>query len=138
MSLDAVRRTAMRRFILGLAAAIAATAGLALAADSGPKADVAALRALQLHLTPGLKIDQVHVVGNYAMLGTYDQYSTSNPVYERISGEHWKKILPGGETSMGVGAMTAAGVPASVARKLCSAWTTAQLPHNTPCMDYRP
>jgi hypothetical protein len=126
----------MKRFLLAFAASAAVLSGLALAADSGSKADIAAVRSAQLKLAPNEQIAQVHVVGNYAMLHTFTKYETFNPVYKRISGESWKRIMLGAETSVSVSSMVQAGVPSSVARSLCSDWATPQLPHNTPCMGF--
>jgi hypothetical protein len=122
----------MKRFFIALAVFFVTTTSIAVAADTGSKADIAAVRALQLKLFPHDKIDQVHVIGDYAMFHVYNLETTAHPVYERISGEKWKRIMPGAETTMSLSGMVYNGVPSSVARSLCAIWG----PHNTPCMDF--
>lgn len=122
----------MKQFFIALAVFFVMTTSLVVAADSGPKADIAAIRTLQLKLVPNDKIDQAHVIGNYAMLLTYNQYTANHPVYERISGEKWKRIMAGGETTISIRSMVQNGVPSSVARNFCALWPSG----HTPCMDF--
>ncbi len=124
----------MRKFLVGLATLTAVTTGFVFAADIGPKADVTALRAMAK--TPNNTISAVHVVGDYALVFLYTKYITQSPAFKRISGERWKQIMAGAETTMSVSNLIRAGVPASVANQLCSGWGgTPQFPNaNSPCM----
>jgi hypothetical protein len=125
----------MRKFLISIAALVAITAG-AVFADTGPSADVAALRALQHQLNPSGIIDRVQVFGNYAMLTWHtNPEGIGSPAFARVSGHKWKRILVGGETEMSSGALIKAGVPASTARQMCGAWGTPQYPKNSPCMN---
>jgi hypothetical protein len=120
----------MKNFLVGLVAFIAVTTGVILAADVGPKADVAAVRAAQLQKDPSNKIGGVHVIGNYAFVQWYGEGSGS-ATYKRVSGKQWKRIdVEGGVT--GMSQLTKAGVPASIARQLCSGWGAG----NTPCGNF--
>ncbi|HXW77183.1 MAG TPA: hypothetical protein VEJ20_07230 [Candidatus Eremiobacteraceae bacterium] len=111
---------------VGLVALMAMMMGLALAADIGPRTDVAAIRSALHHSNPTAVVNQsgVHVVGNYALLGWYDPKAralgSSWIVFKRIAGERWK------QTSIGGGAFQASdlvqfGVPISIAEQLCPA-----------------
>jgi hypothetical protein len=123
--------TSYRKFLAGLAASGALVAGLALAADVGPdvgpKADVAAVRTTQKHKMPAT-IYAIHVSGNYALLSWYDEHSSGTEVYKRVTGEQWKTIAGGGG-AMPQSLLIQSGVPASVAKQLCSGWPQGQ----TPC-----
>jgi hypothetical protein len=118
----------MRKFLVGLAALTAVTTGLVFAADVGPKADVAAVRAAVRQLSPKYTISGVHVVGDYAVLHWYTEHAAGPAVFKRISGERWKKIMGGGG-AITVSAIVHLGVPASAARQLCSGWGG---PKNSP------
>lgn len=121
----------MRKILVGLAALLgltAMTAGLALAAwvlpDVGPKADVAAVRAAH----PTCHVAGVHVVGDYALLQWYCLPEGTGPAaYKRISGERWKLLLDGGGATS-LGGLVNGGVPASIARQLCSGWPKGYSP----------
>ena|SRR5271165_5085572 len=110
----------MRRFLVGLAALTAVTTGLAFAADVGPKADVAAVRATEHKLYPRYITYAVRVVGDYALLG-WDccKVASGQDVFKRISGERWNRIAHGGG-AMALNDLVHLGVPASVASQLCS------------------
>jgi hypothetical protein len=117
----------MKNFLIGLVALGAMTTGAALAAnDVGPKADVAAVRAMVVR--EGNTAFGVHVLGNYAFamwLGKVE--GSGGEAYKRVSGESWKKILfEGGVT--GMSQLEHAGIPAATARKLCAGWPTGYSP----------
>ena len=87
----------------------------ALASDSGPKADVSALRALASK--PHTTIDNVRVAGNYALLDWIYPPAGGMSAYKRTSGHHWTLLMSEG------GVITASdlmkkGVPAAIAHKL--------------------
>ena len=88
--------------------------GVALGADSG-SSDVAALRAAAKR--PHVTVDNVRVVGNYAVLDWIAPPSGGMSAYKRASGHNWKLLLSEG------GVITASdlikrGVPAATAHKL--------------------
>lgn len=105
----------MRRFLLLAVALMIVNAGVSLAADSGPKADVAALRAAAGR--PNAKIENVRVVGNYAVLDWIVPPSGGMTAYKRASGEHWKVIMSGGG-AFGASDLIRKGVPTAIAHKL--------------------
>jgi hypothetical protein len=125
-------------FLVGVAALTALTAmmtGSVFSADAGewfvgPTADVAALRAAAHQLSPNKTISGVHVVGDYALLGwELDDLATGQFVFKRISGERWNKISAGGGGgAIGVDGIVHLGVPASVAKQLCSGWPKGSSP----------
>ena len=122
----------MKKFLLGLAALTAMMTGLVLAADVGTKADTAAVRALDHQLYPNETADAVHVVGDYALLTwRTNPEGVGTHTFKRISGKRWKMILASGETETSTSHLTKAGVPASVARQLCSGWAKG----SSPCMN---
>jgi hypothetical protein len=124
----------MRKLLLGLPALIAATAltGVVVAAAVsdwfvGSTADVAGVKAA-VQQTPGRHASGAHVIGDFALVQWYDAHVSAPAVYKRISGERWKEILPGGGVML-ISDMVKAGVPASVAKQLCSGWPK----ENSPC-----
>jgi hypothetical protein len=128
----------MGRFLVALAALTAVTIGLAFAADVGPKADVAAVRALEKQSYTKENFD-VHVVGDYALVQWGGiQEGTGTHAYKRISGERWTKIGVFPETGLTTSYLVQRGVPTTVARQLCASYATPQYPKNSPCMDYTP
>jgi hypothetical protein len=76
---------------------------------------------------PNEHVAGAHVVGNYALLDWYDQHSSGYGTYKRVSGERWKQIDWGGGAT-NVSLLVQHGVPAAVARQLCSGWGSA-----SPC-----
>jgi hypothetical protein len=117
----------VRKFLLGLVALSVVTTGLVFAADVGPKADVAAVRAAQLQKIKGGQTGDVHVVGNYALVQWYWGEASGAAAFKRSSGERWSRILAGGGASPVV-VLVAAGIPASIARQLCSGWPQGHSP----------
>jgi hypothetical protein len=90
--------------------------------DIGPKADTAAVRAAMLEVMHGMgpagvgHMDVVHVVGNYAII---TEYAPGGPFpFKRISDEHWQLIS--NDELPSIDMLIHAGVPASVAKQLCS------------------
>ena len=61
----------MKNVLWGIVALAALATGLALAADVGPKADVAAVRAASAQKNPQAHLLGVHVVGDYALTDWY-------------------------------------------------------------------
>jgi hypothetical protein len=118
----------MRRFLVALAASTAVTTGLVFAADVGPKADVAAVRAAEHQLAPNNTIGAVHVVGDYAVLHWHTENAGGPAVFKRISGERWDLIMDG-DGAIRESDLVQHGVPASIARQLCSGWGG---PKNSP------
>jgi hypothetical protein len=104
----------MRKFLIGLFALTVLTTGLAMAADSGPKGDIAALRAAAAR--PNTKIENVHVVGNYAILDWIVPPAGGESVYKRVSGK-WKVLMSGGGAYV-TSDLVNKGVPSSIAHKL--------------------
>jgi hypothetical protein len=115
----------MRKFLAGLVAlgSVFACSLLPLsAADVGPKADVAAVKAAEHQKFPGDSVGDVHVVGNYALLQWYGNPEGSGPrAFKRVSGETWKNILSDGGV-VGVSNLVQSGIPKATAQKLCSGW----------------
>lgn len=124
----------MRRFLVALVAFTAMMTGVVLAAvvpDVGPKADVAAVRAVQHQRDPQSVIIAVHVVGDYALLNWVSGEASGPGVFKRISSERWKRI--GGDGgAITLNQMVQLGVPFSVASQLCSGWRVKQLNYS-PC-----
>lgn len=95
----------------------------ALAADSGPKADVAAIRAAEIAAWKhaphpiAVKVTDVHVVGDYAVLGWGFSQAEGMSAYKRVAGEHWKRIESGGG-AFDANVLIHDGVPPSIARQL--------------------
>jgi hypothetical protein len=125
---------AVRKFLIGSAVAAALTVmmlGLVLAVpavqgDSGPKEDVAAVRAAQHQLAPHDYIRKVHVVGDYALLGWYTLPEGNGAInaFKRISGERWKK-LGGSGGVLSLGDLIHWGIPELVAHRLCAGFPNA-------------
>ena len=111
----------MKKFVTGLVALSALATGLALAADVGPKADVAAVRAYSNQKNPGQGLLGVHVVGNYALTDWYKGEASGYGVYKRVSGETWKQLDWGGG-AITVDLLAKDGMPTSTAHQLCSGW----------------
>ena len=109
----------MRKLLVALAASTAVTTGLVFAADVGPKADVAAVRAAEHQQAPNNTMDAVRVVGDYAVLHWYTKHAGGSAVFKRISHERWKMIMGGGG-AIREGDLIQHGVPTSIARQLCS------------------
>jgi len=115
----------VRKFVTGLVVLTVLTTGSAFAADVGPKADVAAVRAASNQKFPSRHVDAVHVVGDYALLDWYDQESGGYALYKRTSGERWNQIdFSGGVTNVSL--MAQHGVPTSIGHKLCLGWGSAK------------
>jgi len=111
--------------MISLVALTVLTTGIAFAADVGPNADVAAVRATYNRQFPKGHVDAVHVDSDYALLDWYTQESGGYALYKRTSGERWKQIdFSGGATTVSLVAQH--GVPASIAHKLCSGWGSAK------------
>jgi hypothetical protein len=125
----------MQKFLAGFVAATAAFACSALissAADVGPKADVAAVRAAEHQKFPKDSIGDVHVVGNYALLQWYGNPEGSGPrAFKRVSGEKWTNIYADGGVT-GVSILVQHGIPSATAKKLCSGWPADR----TPCGNF--
>ncbi len=111
----------MKNFVLGLFAVVLLATGLALAADVGPKADVAAVKATALQKNPGSHFLGVHVVGDYALTDWYQGEASGYGAYKRVSGETWKQVDWGGG-AITVDLLAKDGIPASTAHQLCSGW----------------
>ncbi|MBV9278216.1 MAG: hypothetical protein JOZ97_08280 [Candidatus Eremiobacteraeota bacterium] len=92
-----------------------ALSAVAMAADSGPRADVAALRGLAMR--PHTTIDNVRVVGNYAVLEWIMPPAGGMSAYKRTAGEHWKLLMTEGGV-IGANELMKKGVPAAAAHKL--------------------
>ncbi|HXW77487.1 MAG TPA: hypothetical protein VEJ20_08765 [Candidatus Eremiobacteraceae bacterium] len=112
--------------VLALCVAAAAVAGGQFFVGSA--ADIAGIKA---SLPAGDGASGIHVDGNFALLQMYDQHVSWPSVYRRVSGEHWKLLVPGGGV-MGISQMTHGGVPAAIAHKICSGWPTDY----TPCGNF--
>lgn len=111
--------------IVALAGALMA---LALAADMGSRADVAAVRAAVARQYPGERLLGVHVVGNYGLVDWYDAHSSGYGLFKRAAAGRWSRVDWGG------GAMPASlmaqqdHVPLATAHQLCSGWGSS-----SPC-----
>jgi hypothetical protein len=113
-------------FVL-LAFAFALTSAAVLAADAGPPADVAGVRAASHRIDPKRHVSGVHVVGNYALTDWYEGEASGYAAFKRASGERWRQIDFGGGVEL-QSLLVQKGVPASIARKLCSGWGSS-----SPC-----
>jgi hypothetical protein len=96
----------------------------ALAADSGPPADVAAVRAAEqaswsanFKAAAAPKIQDVRVVGDYAVLTWIKGESGGMSAYHRTASGTWKQFIHGGG-AFPAKELEADGVPASIARQL--------------------
>jgi hypothetical protein len=94
------------------------------AADSGPPADVAAVRATEqgswsanFKAAAPPKIQDVRVVGDYAVLGWVKGESGGMSAYHRTASGTWKQFMHGGG-AFGAKDLEANGVPASIAKQL--------------------
>ena len=95
-------------------------AALLLAVDSGPPADIAAVRAAEVaasHARGTLKIENIRVVGDWAVLEWIVDPSGGMSAYHRTSSGTWKRFMSDG------GAFAASdleknGCPAAIARQL--------------------
>jgi len=102
--------------LLFLVMASLLTVSAAVAADSGPKADVAALRALASS-RPHVTVDNVRVVGNYAALDWIMPPAGGMSIYKRTSGHHWTLLMSDGGV-VSAGDAIKKGVPTATAHKL--------------------
>lgn len=117
----------MKKFFAALVASCAMMTATVLAADVGPRADVAAVRAVSLQKNPGNHVAGVHVVGNYALIDWYGGEASGYAAYKRVSGERWQQIdWGGGATDPTLESQH--GVPISIARQLCAGWGSS-----SPC-----
>lgn len=111
----------MIRFLLLILALGVVTTAVGAAADSGPKGDVAALRAAASR--PNAKIENIRVVGNYAVLDWIVPPAGGMTAYKRASGyksaEHWTVIMSGGG-AFGASDLIRKRVPSAIAHKLLS------------------
>ena len=111
--------------VTALAACLAFVPALqAFAADSGPPADVSAVRAAEIaqwpaHPTVGtpVKITDVRVVGDYAVLEWENGESGGMSAYHRTSSGAWKRFMSGGG-AFAAKDLEANGCPASIAKQL--------------------
>jgi hypothetical protein len=123
----------MRKLMVGVAAVAAVMMiGSVVAADAGTwfvgsKADVAGVQAAQHQFDAGSKVAGIHVAGDYALLQWYSEASGSN-VFKRVSGEHWKEVAGGGRPVNSVSNLVQNGIPASIAKQLCSGWPKGSSP----------
>ena len=114
----------MTHFLVTVALAAAALLPLCAAADSGPSADVSAVRAAEIASwqtktssgTP-VKISNVRVVGDWAALEWTNGESGGMSAYHRTASGTWKRFMHGG------GAFAASdleknGCPPAIARQL--------------------
>jgi hypothetical protein len=104
--------------------AIVLWAAPAFAADSGPPADVSAVRTAELASWPARpcvgtapKISNVRVVGDYAVLEWDNGESGGMAAYHRDASGTWKRFMHGGG-AFAAKDLEANGVPASVAKQL--------------------
>jgi hypothetical protein len=116
----------MKNAFVFLAFTVALTSAV-LAADVGPAADVAGVRAASHRIDPKRQVAGVHVVGNYALTDWYEGEASGYAAFRRNSDEHWRQIDFGGGVEL-QSLLVQKGVPAAVARKLCSGWGSA-----SPC-----
>ena len=94
----------------------------------GSKADIAGVTAAVHKSDPHTQVGGVHVAGDYALLQLYFPPDGSGvAIYKRTSDEHWKPITKGGGGALG-GTVTSFGVPASIAKQLCSGWPQGSSP----------
>jgi hypothetical protein len=121
-------------FVLaGLASVTLIMSGLSIAASTGSmfvgsKVDIAGVTASLHKSDPDVKVGGVHVAGDYALLQLYFVPEGSGvAIYKRTSDEQWKPITKGGGGALG-GTVTSFGVPASIAKQLCSGWPDGQSP----------
>jgi hypothetical protein len=99
----------------------------------GPKADVAAVIAAQSKHRTGdkfmrdMRIDGVHVVGNYALFQWFGDESAGFGVYKRTSGEVWKQLesTGGAESENELARLVQSK---SLAHELCSGWPKSYSP----------
>jgi hypothetical protein len=111
----------MIKLIAGLAVFAAVLTGVARAANVGPPADVAAVRAAVHQKFPTTHILGLHVVGDYALIDWYEGEASGYGAFKRVAGKHWKELDWGGGAD-DVNGLVKSGIPASIARKLCSGW----------------
>jgi hypothetical protein len=109
---------------LAAVCALLLSAAPALAADSGPPVDVAAVRTAELASWPAHpcvgtspKISDVRVVGDYAVLQWDNGESGGMAAYHRTPSGTWKRFMHGGG-AFAAKDLEANGVPASIAKQL--------------------
>jgi len=107
--------------LLGLLSVPLASAAATRGPNVGSNADVAALRAAVT--LKSQRLQTVHVVGNYALVEWSDPNEDGVSVYKRSSGERWTFVTDSNLFSVPL--LVQAGVPATVARGLCSGWPRA-------------
>jgi hypothetical protein len=102
----------------------ALVAAIVLAADSGPAADVTAVRAAETASWPAhpsagtpVKISNVRVVGDYAVLEWTNGESGGMSAYHRTSSGTWKRFMSGGG-AFAASDLEKQGCPGSIARQL--------------------
>jgi hypothetical protein len=96
--------------------------------DVGPKADTARVRAAMLKEMHGPRLylahmDVVHVAGNYAVISEYPPGGAF--AFKRVSDEGWKIITDASgnvANVFSVNSLVQVGIPASIAKQLCSGW----------------
>ncbi len=130
----------MKTFLIALISLAVVTAvGFAADANVGSAADIAAVTAAVHQKDSTMLIDEVHVVGAYALLRWHwNPEGHGYLAYKRVSGETCKQIAHGGSEgavgNRGNGAkstLAQSGVPTSVISQLCSNWKMG-----SPCPDY--
>jgi len=96
----------------------------AVAADSGPAADVSAVRAAEVAHWPAhpsvgtpVKVANVRVVGDYAVLEWENGESGGMSAYHRTSAGTWKRFMSGGG-AFAAKDLEANGCPAPIAKQL--------------------
>ena len=117
----------MTKFLVGLVAVIAATAGSALADgyNVGSKADIAGVQAAEHQIAPSHNhVLGVHVDGNYALLlfwagSNFTPGIEQNDAFKRTSGQRWTRIYSGHDACT---QLVQHGVTAAIEHQLCSGW----------------
>lgn len=118
----------MKKSFVFLVIGIALMSAAVLAADVGPRADIAGVRAASHTIDSKRQVNGVHVVGDYALTGWYEGESAGYAAFKRIAGERWRQIDFGGGVEL-QSLLVQKGVPPAVARKLCSGWGNSR-----PCV----
>jgi len=109
------------RALVGSIAMLLFLTAIALAADVGPAADVASVRAAAHAKNPKSQLLGVHVVGNYGLSDWAEGESSGYGVYKRVSGQQWKQIDWGGG-AIDVDLLVKDGMSRQTAQQLCSGW----------------
>jgi hypothetical protein len=110
---------------LAAVCAFSLSAAPALAADYGPPAEVAAVRATEqaswdsnFKSAAPPKVDFVRVVGDYAVLGWIKGESGGMAAFHKTANGAWKKFVRDAGGALGAKDLEADGVPASIAKQL--------------------